>query len=620
LILIRKKRVLVQTVVFALLAFLVAPLILSPTYLSSSEVKASPTIGSTTATLYSTEDAYVNASSPDTNYGSETTLCVAANSEKDFTYVKFDLTSIPSGAYIISAKLELYLSDTTGSFYYYLFGGNDDAIGAYHCSDNSWTEPEITWNNSPASALSPEPTSSWSFGMSYTKGNYKSWDVTSDAKTAFSSGTLTEALKFQFKSESGDGQAFFHSKEGSNKPKLEVEYSMQPVAVVNLESAQDPEATNNLGFITFAGNPFSLPTDINVVPGSYQITYRSGYTFTKWETSGGVTVSNVNSATTTATVSSSGTLRAIGNVTQLEYTYDHENAGSESKSAGYIDAVRFTPLISGQLITARFYIQYISSSLSNTFKVHVMDENRHDIINPFTRTPTSTGWSDVDLSSYNINVNTGVDFYIGMEWITDYNPNFGGSYYSSTDRSWTWNGTNWQDALSEFMIRAVTWTANPATCSLTITTTAGGSTNPIPGTHIYNAGTAVSVQASANADYLFDHWELDGTDKGNSNPYTVTMNTDQTLQALFTPRATPTPTSAPTAEQTPTPSSNPAPSPSPSPSVSPSPSPPSSEPPGPTSTPQEGYFLSKETLYAISAVTVIIVVSIAAFALRKRRK
>jgi hypothetical protein len=512
-------------------------LILAPTFFSLPWVVAASAIGSDTVTLYPTADAYVNASSPSTNYGSETSLYVGASSEEDLTYVKFDLASIPQEANVISAKLEIYLSGKSGNIY----AVPADRIGAYFCSDNSWQELGITWNNRPS--FSSTPTGSWSFGMIDFTG-YKSWDVTADVRTALTSGIITEVLKFQ--SKTGNGQALFRSREGSSTPRLEVEYSTKLVSVVHLESAQYPEATNNLGLITIGSNVFSLPTDIDVVSDIYQIAYSGGYMFMRWETSGGIAVSDANSATTTVTVSGSGTLRAVGNVTQLEYAYDHESISSHSESGRYVDAVRFTPLVSGQLVTARFYMQYISSYSSNTFKVHVMDENRNDIITPFTQTPTFEGWVNVDLTSYGVNVNTGKDFYVGIEWITDYNPSIGEDMYSGFDRSWRWNGTRWEQWTSnDFMIRAVTFTSNPVTYSLTISTTAGGSTDPAPGSHIYNADTSISVQASANLGYAFDHWELGGSNVGSANPFMTTMNLDQALKAIFASLPTPSPSPTP---------------------------------------------------------------------------
>jgi hypothetical protein len=425
-----------------------------PVCFSISIVKASPAIGSTTTTLYSVADSYVNSSSPDTNYGAEGNMYVGANSEQNFAYVMFDLSSIPSEANIISAKLSLYLSSTGGDIYWY----PADTIGAYYCSNNSWTELGITWNSKPS--FDTEVTDSWSFSIIYYVDVYKSWNVTEDVRKAFSAGKLTEVIKFETKT--GDGYAVFNSKDGGNKPKLEVEYSTEPVFMVHLESVQDTGATSNLGLITFAGYTFPLPTDVDVVNGSYTVTYSSGYTFVRWETTGDIAVSDENTPSTTVTVSGNGVLRAVGSAKTIEYTYDHGTPQWHSESAGYIDAVRFTPLLSGVLLTARYYIYDLYFSPSDTFKVHVMDINRNGLIVPFNVTPTSEGWFDVDLSSYGISIEEGIDFYLGMEWINGYNPDLGEDRTSPSGRSWRYNGTVWsQETYSDFMIRAVVGTAPP---------------------------------------------------------------------------------------------------------------------------------------------------------------
>jgi len=70
--------------------------------------------------------------------------------------------------------------------------------------------------------------------------------------------------------------------------------------------------------------------------------------------------------------------------------------------------------------------------------------------------------------------------------------------------------------------------------TLTITTTTpGGTTNPSPGTNTYWDGTSVSVTALPDVCCLFDHWELDGDDVGSANPYSVLMDDDHTLHAVF---------------------------------------------------------------------------------------
>jgi len=418
-------------------------LILSTLCFSSFLVGATPAIGSTTVTLQSIADAYVNASSTETNYGSSDSLYISANSKLDFTYVMFDLSSLPPEANILSAYLNMYLLSTGGDIY------TGDDYGAHYCSDNSWTEHGITWNNKPS--FVSEPTYTLAFGFWYTVKDYKSWDVTADVRNAFSSGFLTEVLKFEDKT--GDGYAVFRSKEDTQKPRLKVEYSTKPVFKVHFESTQDTGVTNNLGLTTIADYIFPFPSDNDVVAGDYQVIYSAGYTFLMWETSGGVTVSNPNDAITTITVSGDGTLRAVGNVDQLEYAYDREQReGGLLQETGDINAVRFTPLFTNQLLKARFYISKISSYRSETFKVHIMDENRNDLITPFEQTPTSVGWFDVDLSSFEIEVNEGIDFYIGMEWMTDYNPVLGGYNVNPSHRSWEWNGTSWLQKTYNFFI------------------------------------------------------------------------------------------------------------------------------------------------------------------------
>ena len=74
----------------------------------------------------------------------------------------------------------------------------------------------------------------------------------------------------------------------------------------------------------------------------------------------------------------------------------------------------------------------------------------------------------------------------------------------------------------------------PTEYTLTITVTAGGTTDPAPGTYTYVAGSSVEITAIPDADYVFDHWELDDTDVGSANPYIVLMDTNHTLKAVFT--------------------------------------------------------------------------------------
>jgi parallel beta-helix repeat protein len=71
------------------------------------------------------------------------------------------------------------------------------------------------------------------------------------------------------------------------------------------------------------------------------------------------------------------------------------------------------------------------------------------------------------------------------------------------------------------------------TYTLTITTSIGGTTNPAPGAYSYTANSSVQATAIPEQGYSFDHWELDSVSVGSANPYTVFMNKNHTLEAVF---------------------------------------------------------------------------------------
>ncbi|MEM3617988.1 MAG: PKD domain-containing protein, partial [Candidatus Bathyarchaeia archaeon] len=83
------------------------------------------------------------------------------------------------------------------------------------------------------------------------------------------------------------------------------------------------------------------------------------------------------------------------------------------------------------------------------------------------------------------------------------------------------------------------YTAVVPTYTLKIETTTGGTTNPAPGTYTYSAGSLVQVTAIPNSGYIFDHWELNGTNVGTVTTYTVTMNNNYVLKAFFKTASTP---------------------------------------------------------------------------------
>ncbi|GAJ06726.1 unnamed protein product [marine sediment metagenome] len=73
----------------------------------------------------------------------------------------------------------------------------------------------------------------------------------------------------------------------------------------------------------------------------------------------------------------------------------------------------------------------------------------------------------------------------------------------------------------------------PPTYTLTVATTAGGNTDPTPGSYTHPEGASVTVTAIPNNGYKFDHWIINGITR-TENPTTVTMDKNYTLTAYFT--------------------------------------------------------------------------------------
>ena len=93
-------------------------------------------------TYTGSEDTMVSEDSPGTNYCGSTALSVYNSSTMgEFrTYIKFDTALIPTGVHVISARLELNTSVSTGSILY---------IDVYR-NTASWDACTVNWSSVPA--------------------------------------------------------------------------------------------------------------------------------------------------------------------------------------------------------------------------------------------------------------------------------------------------------------------------------------------------------------------------------------------------------------------------------------------------------------------------------------
>ncbi len=69
--------------------------------------------------------------------------------------------------------------------------------------------------------------------------------------------------------------------------------------------------------------------------------------------------------------------------------------------------------------------------------------------------------------------------------------------------------------------------------TLNLSATSGGTTDPPPGTYVYEQATRIALQAFPDDGFNLEEWNGDAT--GRYNPITVTMDSDKSIQASFSP-------------------------------------------------------------------------------------
>ncbi|MHC4499233.1 MAG: DNRLRE domain-containing protein, partial [Planctomycetota bacterium] len=156
------------------------------------------------------EDTYVSEWDTETNYGNEENVRVGNGGLEYRGYLKFDLSRIPEGRSIISAKLRLTarLANVEGAL-----------VGAHYLEDDNWDEEKITWVDCPTD-FSSEPTDIVEAHLDYVY-----WEVGNDVNITYNGdGVYSVVLKMC--DDCYDKWAYFYSRDVrflDMRPVLEVE-------------------------------------------------------------------------------------------------------------------------------------------------------------------------------------------------------------------------------------------------------------------------------------------------------------------------------------------------------------------------------------------------------------
>ena len=99
------------------------------------------------------KDAVLGSLASNTNYGTHPEFIALEGTSGGTpatmrSLIEFDLTSIPKGATINSAKLSLYSFDSPGNGKHRLDGGSNESTLSRVTS--AWNEDSVTWNNQPS--------------------------------------------------------------------------------------------------------------------------------------------------------------------------------------------------------------------------------------------------------------------------------------------------------------------------------------------------------------------------------------------------------------------------------------------------------------------------------------
>ena len=170
----------------------------------------------TTTSLTAVADTGVNQATPTTNTGTATTMLVAsATSANRRSFVRFDLSTIPTTARVQSATLQLTMSTAPTATRTY----EVDRV------NSTWTETGLTWNTMPTTSAATATAASGT-----TSGVNLTWNVTTDAQSFVTSSATNFGWQLRDSTESSATArtATFRTREFSTavqRPTLTVIYA-----------------------------------------------------------------------------------------------------------------------------------------------------------------------------------------------------------------------------------------------------------------------------------------------------------------------------------------------------------------------------------------------------------
>lgn len=186
--------------------------------------------------IYPTDDSHVCEYFPDTVEGSGTSYNMYVGWENDpygtegwktRAYLRFDMSSIPSGASVISATLNAKVRYGPGTGYP-SYTDDNMLVDVKAVSGDAWLENELTWDNAPAPGTTLDTTMIYDSTTAGTEVWY-SWDVASFVTSELAGDDVASfcMLSENKEADNTDCTVWFYTKDESgttNDPNIEVTY------------------------------------------------------------------------------------------------------------------------------------------------------------------------------------------------------------------------------------------------------------------------------------------------------------------------------------------------------------------------------------------------------------
>jgi hypothetical protein len=161
-------------------------------------------------TLKPSDDTFVDSENGTSNYGQQPYLQIrlvpeyplpaALWSRRSLVWLKFNLPSVPDGAVVDVATLQLHTSSVNETF----------LVAVFPCSDNSWNESTLTYFNQPW-----DPNPPIDYARVTTNDHWYDWSVTNAVRDALNTTDKTLSLVLANRQSDQYTSLWFDSKEAT---------------------------------------------------------------------------------------------------------------------------------------------------------------------------------------------------------------------------------------------------------------------------------------------------------------------------------------------------------------------------------------------------------------------